>query len=83
MAIIGVRSNTKSPFIVPGIRTGLIIHQANNTESGESNTFTPASWNGSLCRALNFVANRNAQRQMPMCRIDRRAPVVPPLGDGD
>ena len=73
MAIIGTRSSNKSVRKVPEIKTDLIILQNNGTATGESNTFTSASWNGQLCRSLNFVANRAAQRIYPICRINRRA----------
>ena len=77
MAIIGVRSATKSVNATPSSRTDLIIWQNNGTRSGESNSFTSGSFNSGLGRALNSVGNRNATRLMRYARINRKAPIGP------
>ena len=77
MAIVGVRSATKSINTLPHIGTDLVIWQNNGTRSGESNSFNSGSFNSGLGRALNFAGNRSATRVQRMCKINRKAPIGP------
>lgn len=73
MAIIGVRTSLKSTAqaVVGGTKTGLIWWMQTNTAKGQSSDLPAGSATNFLGKALNFVGNKGAAREIRVAQNDR------------
>ena len=64
MAIIGVRTELDTTIQATTLETGLAWYMDNGTVKGMSNELAPGSATAYLGKALNFIGNKAASREI-------------------